>query len=382
MTKGIGSQLTRVGRQDSAAEVESPPARESRAEAPPTAKREARATVHSSDTVTKAPGQKTSKQREFRRRTTGTALATSADEALAKSGSAKKVEPGEMLDRIGKLPGVDPKEIAKLKQFANDHGVSLSELVTVGTQGRYRGREKLEAMKMFAVAYDAVANQRLAPERAKGFRQHLLPALKAGRLHVKFLNPAQAKTQESHAAYSHNSNTLSLKPAGIDLNSPIQRSVLVHEGQHVVQDARMEKGKNRFEYEHDAHKASMDYLLRTSGAMRPNQGGGFILDFAVYAKLMADVDLSAPDKKCFADQFEAALVSNLRDGRSQLHRNLGSVQGLSTASTADLRSWLRSSDPHSGSGFDVAYAERGPYEDRAQQRNQFSVPYDKHGLIP
>lgn len=168
--------------------------------------------------------------------------------------------------------GVPREAYQQLEAFCDQHGLSTTPLKLIATSGKYQGPELAEALKTYATVIHALKNDLLAKDTAQGMATHVLPKILAGKLRFAVENPEQNRSLgASHAIYNHTNNTITLREPGLDLSSTHGRGVLLHEAQHVVQDARKDTN-HRVNFEEEAHGVFADYMLRSAGAIRVVDG--------------------------------------------------------------------------------------------------------------
>lgn len=200
----------------------------------------------------------------------------------------------------------------------------LTDLVRIGESPRYSGAEKLAAMKAYATAYDAAHHGKLSPERAEAFRRTVLPALLDGKVGIRIRDGDGARAQYNGRSADNSKrfepNTLYF-PSELELGRPEVRGVIIHELEHVVQDA--ERREQTFlEAEREGHTAFADYLLRESGAIVPTARGTAVDERRVQALIEKTPGLEAADKRAIAELVEGIVAKNRAEGREALNGGL------------------------------------------------------------
>ena len=190
----------------------------------------------------------------------------------------------------------------------------------MGGQPRYTGAEKLEAMKMYAIIFDAARGRRVDPSRAERFERFVLPALEQGRLGIRLRNADGAVAEYfGHNVSdrpSYEPNTLYFPERGIQLADRASRGMVIHEAEHVARDGARQV-RTILQSEFDGHDAYADYMLRDSGAMVDTPAGPR-LDYASFHE-MQKTEHSAPDRKQIFERFAAMAQANAEAGRLPLN---------------------------------------------------------------
>jgi hypothetical protein len=248
-------------------------------------------------------------------KTTTTSTAGAAKTSItAESGSAAS------LDELTARHRLDPKQIAELKEFAKKSGVPERDLLKVASNERYSGAEKTEAMKAYAIAYDAAQNGKLSAGRAQGLKEHVLPNLLEGKIGIRLRDMGDSRAQYNGRNEGNTSkyeaNTMYLPKEGLNLQSREDRGVLVHESQHAVQDSSR-KELTFLQSEKDGHAAYADYILRDSGAIKDTPNGPQ-LDYNKFSEVLARNN-DVGDKKSLLQQFSDAADVNWKNGKGELN---------------------------------------------------------------
>lgn len=166
-----------------------------------------------------------------------------------------------------KKSGYSEEESGELVDFARDRGVPMDDLFVV-MQNMSGNSDTLLLFKSYAVAYDAVAGDKLSGDAKERFIEHVLPALKNGYVDVIKMPPDEMKGSE--ALYDGKSDAY--KDTDIDLNSSGDKAIAIHELMHVAQDA-MELIQERSDSEHEAYKTGTEYTMRESSVIQKNEEG-------------------------------------------------------------------------------------------------------------
>jgi hypothetical protein len=264
-----------------------------------------------------------------------------------------------------------------------------STLLELATTGAYVGAARLEAMKLYAIAYEAATHGKLSPERAARVRDVFLPALREGRFYVELDGKPGA-----YASFDWQRRVLTLPPGGLNIDSIVDRGHVLHEAEHVIQAAQQRAG-TRYEFEAEGHDAVADYVLHDGGATLEDHGGPR-LDRTRYDELRALPALEQADLNRMAARLQALAIGNARAGRSE--RNGEDLLGLSadelrialadwpgaaegvTADTAFEEGYLRAqlvADPPRGEA-----ARRDDRSVAAARHAALATPYYKPGLLP
>jgi hypothetical protein len=267
------------------------------------------------------------------------------------------------LDQLSKAHGLDQKQIADVKSFAKQHGVPENDLIIVGNNTRYSGAEKVEAMKAYAITYDAVNSGKVSAEKASEIKNHVLPNLLEGKIGVRLKDMsgahAQYNSRNDGNKAGYEPNTMYFPKEGLNLESRQDRATVVHESYHAFQDATKQK-MTFMESEKSGHSIEAEYLLRDSGALKDTPNGRQ-LDHDKFEKILRDPDYKdlqpekksekaneGPTKKCMVEQFAQAADSNWKNNQGSLNGNL-SGEGRNAGSV------IRGMYPEVEGSFDDVY---------------------------
>jgi hypothetical protein len=165
--------------------------------------------------------------------------------------------------------GVSRKTLAEIGSFLDREGVSFDAMTKIVDAGYYRGVELEQALAAYAIVIAACANQHVSPARGSAMRQHFLGGIEEGR--VRFDVEGSREMAPSRPRYRYANNTIGAPEPGFDLSTIHARSLLLHEAQHVVQDARRDTN-TPYAFERDGHDATAEYVLRASGALQREYG--------------------------------------------------------------------------------------------------------------
>ncbi len=225
--------------------------------------------------------------------------------------------------------GLDPKGTEELVKFAKEHRVSLGDLQRVGANAVHdTPQKKLMAMQTYAVAADAVANDKLSKEDRALFSANILPGLLDGKIKM---NPALPKG-DAGASYEAKTNTYT--DDKIDLSSASDRSFTVHELRHAVQDKVGPRSQLRADSEREAYRSQCEYELREAGVLVETDGGVRIDN----AKLQ-QLEAQKGDRLTYdRDVVYGYALENLRTGRGNLNGDLTVKDGSVETRLKDLGS--------------------------------------------
>lgn len=166
--------------------------------------------------------------------------------------------------------GYSKEEISSLFEFARENRVSIEDMIVVAEKMNEKS-DKMMLLKTYAIAYDAVFNNKLSPDMKERFKTNVLPHLKNGIVDVIKVQKEDIKGAD--AIYDGENDAY--KSIGIDLKNPADREITIHELVHVSQDA-LELMQKREDSEHEAEKASVEYSMRGMGFIREDREGGII----------------------------------------------------------------------------------------------------------
>jgi len=166
--------------------------------------------------------------------------------------------------------GYSKEEIYSLFEFTRDNKVPIEDMIVVAEKMNEKS-DKMMFLKTYAIAYDAVNNNKLSSNMRKRFQEYVLPNLKNGIVDVIRVQKEDIKGAD--AIYDGENDAY--KSIGIDLKNPADREITIHELVHVSQDA-LELMQKREDSEHEAEKASVEYSMRGMGFIREDREGGII----------------------------------------------------------------------------------------------------------
>lgn len=198
----------------------------------------------------------------------GEVYAASHEDARIES-MEKEVRSPEEIRLFSELEksGYTEEEGLAFMEFAKKGSVPMHDLFTV-IENMSGNSDKLLLLKSYAVAYDAVAHDKLSGEAKKRFEDHVLPALKNG--HVDVVKITAEEMKGSEALYDGKNDAY--KDIGINLKSSGDMAITIHELMHVAQDA-MELAQERKDAEHEAYKAGTEYTMREAQIIQKNEEG-------------------------------------------------------------------------------------------------------------
>lgn len=166
--------------------------------------------------------------------------------------------------------GYSEEESGEFVDFARERGVPMDDFFIV-MANKDNNSDTLLLFKSYAVAYDAVAGDKLSGDAKERFIAHVLPALKNGYVDVIKMLPDEMKGSE--ALYDGKNDAY--KDTDIDLNSSGDKAIAIHELMHVAQDS-MELAQEREDSEHEAYKAGTEYTMRESNVIQKNEEGEMV----------------------------------------------------------------------------------------------------------
>ena len=280
------------------------------------------------------------------------------------------------IDQLSVKHKLDEKQTHELKAFAKEHGVPEQDLIQVGNNQRYSGSEKLEAMKAYAIAYDAANNGKLEQSRSAAIKNNFLPNLLEGKIGIRQKEMTGARAQynsrnEGNKA-GYEANTMSFPKEGLNLNSAQDRSTLIHEANHVAQDASKRK-MSFMESEASGHAAGMDYLLRDRGAFEDTPKGPK-LNFDKFNEILQNTK-EYTDRKQLVELFAQAAERNEREGKKELNGVLSDAK--------DVGYLIRSQDSYvSKKSFEDLYIRSVKEDPKNTNKSDFQLRQEYNHFVP
>ncbi len=280
------------------------------------------------------------------------------------------------IDQLSAKHKLDEKQTQELKAFAKKHGVPEQDLIQVGSNQRYSGSEKIEAMKAYAIAYDAANNGKLEKSRAAAIKNNVLPNLLDGNIGVRQKEMTAARAQYNSRNEGnkpgYEPNTMYLPKEGLDLNSTQDRSTLIHEANHAAQDATKRK-MSFMESEASGHTTGMDYLLRDSGAIEYTSKGPK-LDFDKFNQILRNTK-EFTDRKRLVELFAQAAEKNEREGKKELNGVLSDAK--------DVGYLIRSQESYvSRKSFEELYISSAKEDLKNKDKSDFQLRQEYNHFVP
>ncbi len=248
-------------------------------------------------------------------------LAKDGEPALTKIPTGRAPDPAapqgivdHELVRLCEEAGVPAADRQQLAAFCARYGVRTDLLRNIITIGHYRGAELTQALKATAIVVHTGQQSLVDAEQRLLFKRWVFDyALRAGKLRFEV-----SEQPGSHAGYDYKQNKLLLPKGGIDLGQVRQRAYVVHELQHVVQDALKATGDS-YQFEGAGHRTFAEYMLRAHGVLREQADGTLDINLDRALALWTEIEVAQdpafdpPDKFLMKTRIVDALVAAQRN---------------------------------------------------------------------
>ncbi|MFC1678570.1 hypothetical protein ACFLZ9_02400 [Patescibacteria group bacterium] len=228
----------------------------------------------------------------------------------------------EELFKTLKTANYNKEEIDSLFKYIKESKVPLEDIQTI-LRNKSEKSDVLMMLKTYAVAYDAVLSYKLEPKIRENFQKHVLQNIKDGiidvvRVSKEFLTQ-KTKNPEAQAAYDSEEDAL--YDTGVSLSDIEDRSTVIHELTHIVQDGRKKTAKV-IDNEFEAFITQYNYALREQGLIQGGYNGE-----TIFKEIETTKDIKGGDPNLLATDVDSKLyvifkhaLENILAGNNHLNK--------------------------------------------------------------
>lgn len=160
--------------------------------------------------------------------------------------------------------------------------------------------------QVYTIAQEAIDRKLLRRQAREAYAKHALPALANGCVGVLRMAPGQLVASDM----VYDTSLDAIKTPTLNLDDVQQRSVVVHELDHVVKDS-LRTSQTREDSENGAYREQEEYKLRSEGSLKE------LPDGSVEIRLNRDASLLDSDMASAAVYANA--IENIRKGKAALN---------------------------------------------------------------